>query len=104
DDGDYWTWTLEEVRAVLNPEESAVVARVFDVLETGEMHHNPKKNVLWWKQDPTGDDEWPILRRAMQRLKTARDGRTSPFVDRTAYVNWNAMMAGAMLQAGAGLD
>jgi len=104
DDGDYWTWTLDEVRAVLTPEESAVVTSVFDVLETGEMHHNPKKNVLWWKQDPTGDDEWPILRRAMQQLKAARDRRSAPFVDRTAYVNWNAMMAGAFLQAGAVLD
>ncbi|HWC74612.1 MAG TPA: hypothetical protein VG454_11820, partial [Gemmatimonadales bacterium] len=28
----------------------------------------------------------------------------APFVDRTAYVNWNAMMAGAFLQAGAVLD
>jgi len=25
-------------------------------------------------------------------------------VDRTAYVNWNAMMSGAFLQAGAALD
>jgi uncharacterized protein YyaL (SSP411 family) len=68
------------------------------------MHHNPKKNVLWWKQDPASDDEWPVLRTAMQKLKAARDRRKAPFVDRTAYVNWNAMMAGAFLRAGAVLD
>ena len=67
------------------------------------MHHNHKKNVLWWKQDPA-DDERPILRDAIRKLKAARDRRTAPFVDRTAYVNWNAMMAGAFLQAGAVLD
>jgi len=39
-----------------------------------------------------------------QELKAARDRRKAPFVDRTAYVNWNAMMAGAFLQAGAALD
>ncbi|HET8712665.1 MAG TPA: thioredoxin domain-containing protein [Gemmatimonadales bacterium] len=104
DDGDYWTWTLEEVNAALTAQESAVVARVFDVLETGEMHHNPGKNVLWWKQDPASDDEWQLLRGAIKKLKSARDRRTAPFVDRTPYVNWNAMMAGAFLQAGAVLD
>jgi len=68
------------------------------------MHHNPKKNVLWWKQDPASDDDWPVLRTAMKKLKAARDRRQAPFVDRTAYVNWNAMMSGAFLQAGAVLD
>jgi len=104
DDGDYWTWTLEEANAELTAEEGAVAARVFDIADVGEMHHNAKKNVLWWKQDPAGDDEWPILRAAMKKLKAARDRRKAPFVDRTAYVNWNAMMAGAFLQAGAVLD
>ena len=104
DDGDYWTWTLEEAKAELTAGEGAVVGRVFDVGETGEMQHNPKKNVLWWKQDPSGDDEWPILRSAIAKLKTARDTRKAPFVDRTAYVNWNAMMAAAFLHAGAVLD
>ncbi|HEY3280305.1 MAG TPA: thioredoxin domain-containing protein [Gemmatimonadales bacterium] len=104
DDGDYWTWTLEEAKAELTAREGAVVARVFDIAETGEMHHNPKKNVLWWKHDPSGDDEWPILRAAVAKLKAARDRRTAPYVDRAAYVNWNAMMAAAFLQAGAVLD
>ncbi len=104
DDGDYWTWMLEEATAQLTAPEVAVVSSVFDIQETGEMHHNPKKNVLWWKQDPASDDEWPVLRTAMQKLKAARDRRKAPFVDRTAYVNWNAMMAGAFLRAGAVLD
>jgi uncharacterized protein YyaL (SSP411 family) len=45
-----------------------------------------------------------VLHTAVEKLKAARDRRTAPFVDRTAYVNWNAMMAGAFLQAGAVLD
>jgi uncharacterized protein YyaL (SSP411 family) len=104
DDGDYWTWTLEEAKAELTAREGAVVASVFDIAETGEMHHNPKKNVLWWKQDPAGDDEWAVLRAAIRKLKAARDRREAPFVDRAAYVNWNAMMAAAFLHAGAVLD
>src|SRR5438445_114691 len=81
DDGDYWTWTLDELREAL-PEKAFHVARgTFDVEEAGEMHHNPRKNVLWWKRDPAGDDEWPVLKDALGRLKTARDKRTAPYVD-----------------------
>jgi len=104
DDGDYWTWTVDEASSALTAPEYAVASNVFDIQEAGEMHHNPEKNVLWWKQDPAGDDEWPVLRTAINKLKAARDRRTAPFVDRTAYTNWNAMMAGAFLQAGAVLD
>ena len=105
DDGDYWTWTLEELREASSDEKAfSVLRRVFDVEENGEMHHNPKKNVLWWKQEPAGDDEWPTLRAALAKLKAARDKRKTPFVDRAAYVNWNAMMAAAFLHAGAVLD
>jgi uncharacterized protein YyaL (SSP411 family) len=103
DDGDYWTWTLAEARAALTPAEFDVTARVFDIDDVGEMHHNPAKNVLWWKHDPA-EDERPVLESAIGKLKATRDQRTTPYVDATAYVNWNAMMAGAFLQAGAVLD
>jgi len=103
DDGDYWTWTLDEAKAGLTAGEGAVVARVFDVADVGDMHHNPKKNVLWWKEDPA-DDERVLLKDALRKLKAARDERKMPFVDRAAYVNWNAMMAAAFLHAGAVLD
>jgi len=105
DDGDYWTWTPEEVRDALKDEKAYhVIRHVYDVEAEGEMHHNPRKNVLWWKRDPAGDDEWPILRDALRRLKAARGARQAPYVDTTPYVNWNAMMASAFLHAGAVLD
>ena len=47
DDGDYFTWTVDEVRAVLTPEESRAIEIYYDVEPHGEMHHNPAKNVLW---------------------------------------------------------
>src|ERR1700676_4653240 len=49
DDGDYFTWTLGEARAVLTEEEAQVAAEYYDVGEIGEMHHNPQKNVLYVK-------------------------------------------------------
>jgi len=103
DDGDYWTWTEAEARAVLNDAEWAVAAAVFDIGAVGEMHHNRAKNVLWRKRDPA-DGQRPALMTAIAKLKQARDRRRAPYVDRSAYVSWNAMMAGAFLQAGATLD
>jgi uncharacterized protein YyaL (SSP411 family) len=104
DDGDYWTWTPAELREVLAGEAFEVASRVFDVQAQGDMHHNPEKNVLWWHEDPAGDDEWPVLHDAVRKLKAARDRRRRPYVDVAAYVNWNAMMASAFLHAGAVLD
>src|SRR5271156_5929453 len=46
DDGDYFTWTREEAAAVLTESELAVAGLYFDIGEMGDMHHNPKKNVL----------------------------------------------------------
>jgi uncharacterized protein len=105
DDGDYWTWTPDEVRDALKDDKAYhVIRHVYDVETQGEMHHNPRKNVLWRKRDPTGDDEWAVLKDALVRLKAARDKRRAPYVDTTPYVNWNAMMASAFLHAGAVLD
>ena len=41
---------------------------------------------------------------AVGRLRAARAKRTAPFVDPTRYTNWNAMLASALLAAGAVLD
>jgi hypothetical protein len=103
DDGDYWTWTVAEAKAALSAPEFEVAAKVFDIGARGEMHVNPAKNVLWRRIAPT-DAERAVLERALAQLKQARDQRTAPFVDRTPYVSWNAMLAGAFLQAGAVLD
>src|SRR4029077_9785639 len=77
---------------------------VFDVRVPGEMPHDDEKNVLWLRVEPADEAERTLPRAAVRKLKAARDRRKAPFVDRTAYVNWNAMMAGAFLQAGAVLD
>jgi len=104
DDGDYWTWTPEELKQALPEEALPLASRVFEVEAQGEMHHNPEKNVLWWASDPANDDERRLLAEAMNALKATRDNRPAPYVDTTAYVNWNAMVASAFLHAGAVLD
>jgi uncharacterized protein YyaL (SSP411 family) len=107
DDGDYFTWTLEEVRAVLTPEESRVIELYYDVEEQGEMHHNPAKNVLWIARgfeeigkmlgkDPR--DIVTIKLNAEAKMREARSARPTPFIDKTMYVAWNAMFVSAYLE------
>ena len=108
DDGDYFTWTRDEAAAVLPPDELEAVAAYYDIGTAGEMHHNPGKNVLFISTtvaalaQRTGQSAEMIEARlgaAREKLRAARAQRTAPYVDRTRYTNWNAMMASSLLRA-----
>ncbi len=112
DDGDYFTWTLDAVNAVLSPEEAKFAAMYWDVRELGDMHHNPAKNVLHVSETlgefpATGSkeetDAWSraylIRKIARGKLLAARIERPTPFIDRTLYTGWNAMAVTAYLEA-----
>jgi len=43
DDGDYFTWTLDEAAEVLTAQELAVAAGYYEIGEIGDMHHNVRK-------------------------------------------------------------
>jgi hypothetical protein len=114
DDGDYFTWTQQEVRAVLTPEEARAAEHYYDVGPRGEMHHNPEKNVLWIAESiealakKLGTDEANarlLLARAKGKLLAARrERRPIPTIDQTLYVGWNAMFVSAYLEAARVLD
>jgi hypothetical protein len=113
DDGDYFTWTLDEARAVLNPANLApaeleFAANYWDIGVLGDMHHNPAKNVLHMNQtleelaaqSGMSADELRTLRDSSRRkLLAARDLRPTPFIDRTLYTGWNAMAVTAYFEA-----
>ena len=109
DDGDYFTWTLAEVRAVLTPEESRLIELYYDVNARGEMHHNPAKNVLWVtagletiaaELKISETDARQLLATAKRKMLAARRLRTPvPAIDTTVYVAWNAMFVSAYLEA-----
>jgi uncharacterized protein len=108
DDGDYFTWTLEEARAELDPAELDVAGPYYDIGELGDMHHNPAKNVLHRKKslEELGSEMGKpveelraLLQSARTKLMAARSERPTPFIDRTLYVGWNAMAVTAYLEA-----
>ncbi len=127
DDGDYFTWTLEETKAALGEDEATVAALYYDIKEVGDMHHNRAKNVLHVSSSArASSDRTPssrssfdrisleeigrrlnlpeertqaLLDAAKEKMYAARLQRPTPYVDKTVYVGWNAMCISAYLEA-----
>ncbi|MCF7805669.1 MAG: thioredoxin domain-containing protein [Candidatus Marinimicrobia bacterium] len=109
DDGDYWTWTVEEVDAVLNEETATIIKEYYDIRNQGDMQENPAKNVLWIRKSPENIAEElgkevetveSAIESGSRKLLEAREQRPEPFIDTTLYVDWNGMMAAGILEAG----
>jgi uncharacterized protein YyaL (SSP411 family) len=100
DDGDYFTWTVEEAKEVLSAEEFAVAEKYFDLRVVGDMHHNPMKNVL---KRPGAAREDAAVEAVKGKMYAARLLRKTPYVDKTVYTGWNGMCVSAYLAAGRAL-
>ncbi|MGH7467101.1 MAG: thioredoxin domain-containing protein [Longimicrobiales bacterium] len=110
DDGDYWTWTIDELRTVLHAEERVNTAVVRYGLEdpASAMHIDPARHVLYQAFDPAGlaqkmqlapDQLAERLRSIHTEMKNARDQRPRPFVDETIYSGWTGLVASGFLAA-----
>jgi uncharacterized protein YyaL (SSP411 family) len=113
DDGDYFTWTLDEAKSVLKQDELQAASLHYDINEIGEMQHDPMRNVLYqrasvqelamrMKLSPENVRE--LLQSAKQKMYAARLKRQTPYVDKTVYTNWNALFVSAYLKTAAALD
>jgi uncharacterized protein YyaL (SSP411 family) len=107
DDGDYFTWTLAEARAILTPDELTVASLYWDIGELGDMHHDPARNVLHRnftvdelasKTAKSVPELQTLIDSARAKLLAARAQRPTPFIDRTLYTGWNAMAVTAYLE------
>jgi uncharacterized protein YyaL (SSP411 family) len=108
DDGDYFTWTLQEAQAVLSEDELCIAGLHYDINEIGEMHHNPAKNVLYVRASVeeiekrlgiAQDEIKSLLQSAKKKMYAARLQRPTPYVDKTVYAGWNALCISAYIQA-----
>ncbi len=123
DDGDYWTWTADEVRDALGGDGRATRAALlrygFD--DPGAaMHLDPDRHVLFLGReagevaarlddDARGDDGTAparlddaaraLLDAAARALLDARARRPRPFVDETVYADWTALVASGHIAA-----
>jgi uncharacterized protein YyaL (SSP411 family) len=108
DDGDYYTWTVQEVKDALSKEEAEVILRYYDIGPLGEMKENPGKNVLYVAMPPEAiardlgspvEKVRSLIDQAKRRLLQARMKRKTPLVDKTLYIDRNAMLISAYLEA-----
>jgi uncharacterized protein YyaL (SSP411 family) len=113
DDGDYFTWTVEETKSVLSEEEAAVAGLRYDINEIGEMHHNSAKNVLYVRASieeiasrlkMSSEQVREVLASARKKMYAARLQRPTPYVDKTVYVGWNSLCVSAYLESAKILD
>ncbi len=113
DDGDYFTWTVAETKAVLSDEEAEVAMLHYDINEIGEMHHDPAKNVLYVRASVeeiaarlklSADRVRELLASAKMKMYAARLKRPTPYVDKTIYVGWNGLCISAYLETAKVLD
>jgi uncharacterized protein len=108
DDGDFFTWTLDEAEAALANDELQVAMLHYDIGEVGEMHHNSAKNVLYLRASveeiaerlkKTPHEVQALLDSAKKKMYAARLQRPAPFIDKTVYVGWNSLCISAYLKA-----
>jgi uncharacterized protein YyaL (SSP411 family) len=113
DDGDYFTWTMDEARDILRADELAMACAFYDIGEIGDMHHNVSKNVLHVtleldaaarKAGVPVTEAVELLTSARRKMYAARLERPTPYIDKTIYVSWNAMCISAYLAAGRVLE
>ncbi|MCZ6798939.1 MAG: thioredoxin domain-containing protein [Nitrospirae bacterium] len=108
DDGDYYTWTVEEVRQALSKSEAEVILRYYAIYPLGEMRENPAKNVpfiattpetLARELDIRPEQVRLLIEQGTAGLLQARMKRKAPLVDQTIYIDRNGMLISAYLAA-----
>ncbi len=110
EDGDYYTWTLEEASSALSEEERKIILPLYDIHEWGELLNSaPRRNVLFLREGP----HWLAQRLGMEESKVAaifeagrgkllqaRSRREAPAVGKVLVTDANAEMAAALVAAG----
>jgi len=105
DDGDYFTWTVDEAKEILTPEEFTVAEKYFDLRVVGDMHHNPAKNVLRPGAGAAKVDE-AAVEAVKEKMYAARLLRKTPYVGigRCIRVEWDVHLGVSGSGAGAGIE
>ncbi len=108
DDGDYWTWTWEELQHVLPAAEADMLIPYYGLSREGNMPE-VRRNVLAIASEPAElariaeiaeEDVTARIRTGKRRLLEARRRRPAPRVDENKYLGWNGLCISACLTAG----
>jgi uncharacterized protein YyaL (SSP411 family) len=108
EEGRFFVWTPAEVDAACARDEEAarVAKRVWGVTEKGNFAEGGVTGATVLSRVTAPDDELEeaALERARRAMFAVRETRPRPFRDEKVLASWNALMIGAMADAGAALD
>lgn len=102
-EGTFFLWTIEEIEAVLEAEESRLIIDVFGVSRVGNfegsniLHLNDSLDAL---REIHGDEVVVRIDAALEKLYGHREQRIPPLRDEKLIVAWSAAMATTLAQAG----
>ncbi len=103
EEGEHYTWTKQEIKKILDEKEAKIISLHYGISETGEIG-----NVLYVKSTPKEIAEYlrmpekevfSEIESAKQKLLIERQKREKPFLDKTLYTNWNALMINSFFTA-----
>ncbi len=107
DDGDYFTWTVDEVKQAVGRDAKTVLAW-YGVEDSGDMHERHGRNVLHvtrtleeFAAEHGGkvDKLRARLESAREKLLAARAKRQAPGIDKTVFADLNGMLIDGYLTA-----
>ncbi|HEY3415551.1 MAG TPA: thioredoxin domain-containing protein, partial [Armatimonadota bacterium] len=113
DDGNYWTWTQQEVREAVVPAVAEVLIPYYGIGQSHAIVPDTGRSVLHIAEEVEAlarQLEVPVeevrerIEHGKRLLLEIRERRPAPGVDHNKYGNWNAALISAFLEAGTLLD
>ena len=110
EEGKFFLWTPEEVKAILGPEEGEVFNKAYDVRPGGNFEGKSILNIptpldqVATELGLTVEELAAILGRGRTRLFEAREQRVKPGRDEKVLTGWNGLMLAAFAEAARVLD
>ena len=107
DEGGYFTWTDNDFKKVLDEDEYSVLS-LYLMHESGSMHHDQSKRVLFIsigakeiseQIGKTIEEVMDIVKIGKEKLLVERNKREMPFIDSTLYTSINGMMISVFILA-----
>jgi hypothetical protein len=95
EEGLFYTWTPDELREVLGPDDAGHAAEVFGVTSGGTFEHG--RSVLQRRADPADEERFARISAA---LLAARAGRVRPGRDDKVVTAWNGLAIAALAECG----
>jgi hypothetical protein len=106
EEGRYFVWTAADVERLVDPADSELVCRYWDIAPTGDFEGRSIPHVTLDVAEVARlfgrgvDATAAALERARQRLLAARRERIPPLRDEKVLTGWNGLMIGTLAEAG----